>query len=71
MEKTTVYLPAELKAALKRTAKRRRISEAEVIRAALQAAVAHDKPAPCGGFLDSDDLRSDRVDEHLVGFGER
>jgi Arc/MetJ-type ribon-helix-helix transcriptional regulator len=35
MEKTTVYLPADLKAALKRLARRRRSSEAELLRQAV------------------------------------
>jgi len=35
MEKTTVYLPSELKSALKRLARRRRSSEAELLREAV------------------------------------
>jgi Arc/MetJ-type ribon-helix-helix transcriptional regulator len=35
MQKTTVYLPAELKAALKRLARRRKSSEAELLRQAV------------------------------------
>ncbi len=36
MEKTTVYLPAQLRGELKRAAKHRGTSEAELIRTALQ-----------------------------------
>jgi hypothetical protein len=35
MQKTTVYLPSELKIALKRLARRRRSSEAELLREAV------------------------------------
>ena len=35
MQKTTVYLPADLKAALKRLARRRNASEAELLRQAV------------------------------------
>ena len=35
MRKTTVYLPAELKAALRRLARRRKSSEAELLREAV------------------------------------
>ena len=36
MEKTTLYLPPELKAAIKRVASERGVSEAEVIRESLR-----------------------------------
>jgi Arc/MetJ-type ribon-helix-helix transcriptional regulator len=36
MEKTTVYLPDELKAAVRRTAQQRGVSEAEVIRESIR-----------------------------------
>ena len=45
MEKTTVYLPTELKRALAETARRRQISEAELIREGV-AAVTAAPPAP-------------------------
>lgn len=40
MEKTTVYLPAELKQRIKRVARKDGLSEAEVIRAALDSYTA-------------------------------
>lgn len=67
--KTTIYLPDELKAAVTREAKLRGSSEAQVIRDAIAAAVT--RPRPEGGFISSDVLVADRVDELLKGFGER
>ncbi|MCA9859139.1 MAG: hypothetical protein KC438_05420 [Thermomicrobiales bacterium] len=47
MEKTTVYLPTELKLSIKATAKRQGASEAHVIREALTAYVAAEpRPLP-------------------------
>ncbi|MBV8997243.1 MAG: antitoxin [Pseudonocardiales bacterium] len=72
MQKTTVYLPAELKRALSRYASRHGISEAEVIRLAVAAAVAGDElPRPRSALFSSDVLMADDVDEHLDGFGLR
>ncbi len=72
MDKTTVYLPLELKTALRRVAIRRGVSEAEVIRDSLRRAVAEeDRPRPRGGLFASDTLIARTVDEHLRGFGER
>jgi len=67
MHKTTVYLPTPLKQALAREAARRGTSEAELIRAALAAAVARPRPVP--GWLDAEPM-AERVDELLAGFGE-
>ena len=39
MDKTTVYLPVELKTALRRVALQRGVSEAEVIRESIRQAV--------------------------------
>ena len=69
MQKTTVYLPDDLKAGVAREARRRGVAEAEVIRQAIAAVVS--RPAPRAGIFASDDLRADRVDELLEGFGER
>jgi Ribbon-helix-helix protein, copG family len=66
--KTTVYLPDDLKTAVEQEARRQDISEAEVIRQAVSAAVS--RPRPAGGFLDAPPF-ADRVDELLEGFGER
>lgn len=47
MQKTTVYLPAELKRAVTRIARARKCSEADVIRDALaRLAAGSDAPAP-------------------------
>lgn len=68
MDKTTVYLPDELKAALTRLALQQGRSQADIIRRAVAQAVA--RPAPEFGFLDEAPI-AERVDEHLSGFGER
>jgi plasmid stability protein len=68
MRKTSVYLPDDLKAALEREAARRGVSEADVIRAALRDAVV--RPEPATGLFEAEPF-AERVDELLVGFGER
>jgi Ribbon-helix-helix protein, copG family len=67
--KTTVYLPDDMKLALERKAQRRGCSEAQVVREALATAVG--RPRPKGGLFESGESLSSRVDELLVGFGER
>lgn len=72
MDKTTIYLPLELKTALRRLAVRRGVSEAEVIRQAIQRAVSEqERPRPHGGVYASDVITARDADEHLRGFGER
>lgn len=71
MEKTTLYLPDELKAAIKRAALRQQISEAEVIRRAIRDGVEGDRPRPVGGLFSGTEPIARRVDELLDGFGER
>jgi len=72
MEKTTVYLPPELKDALRRAAAARGSSEAELIREAIAERVGRARPRPSGGLFSSGDpTLSGRVDEALAGFGER
>jgi Ribbon-helix-helix protein, copG family len=66
--KTTIYLPEELKASIEREAARRGCSEAQVIRDAVEAAVA--RPAPSPGLFDAKPIAA-RADELLAGFGER
>jgi predicted transcriptional regulator len=66
--KTTVYLPAELKKAVERSARLHSISEAEVIRRAIAAAV--ESPRPTAGLLDAEPFAS-RMEDLLEGFGER
>ena len=69
MQKTTVYLPHDLKAALASEARRRGVPEAEVIREAIAATVG--RPDPRSGLFESDEPFAERADELLVGFGER
>ena len=73
MEKTTVYLPDELKQALRRAARAAGRSEAELIREGIGLVTgSHRIAKPRLPLFDSGraDL-ADRVDEALVGFGER
>ena len=73
MEKTTVYLPQSLKAALERTAVSEQRSEAELIREGVALVVErHAVREPTLPLIES--LRIDLaegVDEALKGFGER
>jgi hypothetical protein len=71
MDKTTVYLPAELKSAVKRLARQQGVSEAEVIRASIRDAVSGDRPRPRGGLFASGAPIAREADEHLLGFGTR
>ncbi len=68
MEKTTLYLPAQLKAGVEREARARGITEAQFIREAIAAAVV--RPTPRAGFIESREPVASRVDEFLSGFGE-
>jgi hypothetical protein len=70
MEKTTVYMPSDLRAALKRAAGRRGVSEAELIRQGIEI-VAKEPRKPRLPLFDSGlgDL-AERVDEYMAGFGE-
>ncbi|MBU9766053.1 ribbon-helix-helix protein, CopG family [Mycobacterium sp. TNTM28] len=71
MEKTTAHLPGDLKAAVKRTAEARGISEAEVIRESIRAGVIAAKPRPLGGLYSGSEPIARRADDLLDGFGER
>lgn len=71
MDKTTIYLPADLKSAIKQVARRRGISEAEVIRDSLRSAVGGERPRPRGGLFASGAPIARRDEDHLTGFGER
>jgi hypothetical protein len=71
MDKTTVYLPTELRSAVKRAARRRGISEAEVIRDSIRSAVGAERPRPQGGLFASGTPIARQADDHLPGFGER
>jgi len=74
MKKTTVYLPDELKASLERMAHDQGRSEAEIIRAAIQATVdQRQRPRPRVPLFETgpkDPMAAERVDELLAGFGE-
>jgi hypothetical protein len=71
MEKTTVYLPDDLKAAVKHAAHQRGVSEAEVIRESIRTAVGGSRPRPRGGLYSGTEPVARHVDELLEGFGER
>ncbi len=72
MDKTTVYLPVELKTALRRVALQRGVSEAEVIRESIrQAVLAEARPRPTGGLYAGTAPIARDADSHLDGFGER
>lgn len=66
-----MYLPGDLKDAVRRSARRRGVSEATVIRESIRAAVASERPGPRAGLFASRDPMAGRVDELLVGFGDR
>ena len=73
MRKTTVYLPDRLKARLARAAVISGRSEADLIREGIELIAGQ-----VGGaeprlplFASGDPQLAERVDEHLVGFGER
>ena len=71
MLKTTVYLTADLKARLGRVAAERGLSEADVIRSALEEYTARERPRPRIPLFNSGrgDI-ADRVNEILAeGFG--
>ena len=69
MVKTTVYLPEDLLAAVKRVATQRGVSEAEVIRNSIRDAVTKERPRPRGALFSSGNPIASRVDELLEGFG--
>lgn len=71
MEKTTVYLPKRLKAALRRTAAATRSSEAALIRHAIEQATASAAaPRPRLPLFDSGQpTLAEHADEALAGFG--
>lgn len=71
MNKTTMYLPDDLKQALSVAAERLGLSEAEVIRRALREAVLPERPQPHGGLFASSEPFAEHVDELLEGFGQR
>lgn len=72
MHRTTVFLPDDLKKALSRAARRRGLSEAELIREGVGLAIAQgDRPRPrLPLFTSGQPDLAHRFDELLEGFGE-
>jgi Arc/MetJ-type ribon-helix-helix transcriptional regulator len=73
MEKTTVYLPDELKRALRRAARATGRSEAELIREGVGLVTGRHRMAEARLplFESGEPDLAERVDELLAGFGER
>jgi len=73
MNKTTVYLPDDLKTALARAASSSGRSEAQLIREAIAELTSRSaRPRPRGRlFASGDAALSQSVDTALAGFGER
>ena len=69
MNKTTVYLPEDLKRGVERLARQRSCSEAEVIRQAVQDAML--RPKPESGIIPGDSSWAERADDYMAGFGDR
>lgn len=72
MERTTVYLPADLKAALERVAREQGRSEAEIIREGVRSAVGGTlTPRPqIPLFASGQPTLADDVDSAMAGFGQ-
>ena len=71
MRRTTIYLPQDLKAAVAGEARRRGLSEGEVIRKATRQLVGEQElPAPNGALFSSGQSIADHLDDYLVGFGQ-
>lgn len=70
MKRTTVYFPDDLKQRLAAEAQSRGVTEAELIRVAVDKEVR--RPRPRAGILTGDlgGLTSENIDEYLEGFGE-
>lgn len=73
MDKTTVYLPADLRHALQEAARIRRTSEAALIREGIALVTAATRPPEprLPLFESGDPTLAERVDEALDGFGQR
>lgn len=70
MVKTTVYLPERLKERLELEARARGVSEADVIRDAIDRTVTAQRPRPRGGIYAGRESIARRAEELLAGFGE-
>ncbi len=71
VEKTTLYLPEDLKVAVKRAAAERGVSEAEIIRESIRVSVGDVRPRPRGALYSSGQPIARHAEEMLAGFGER
>lgn len=71
MHKTTLYLPDDLRLAVKSAARREGVSEAEVIRRSIRQAVGSARPRPRGALYASGQPVARQAEELLKGFGER
>jgi hypothetical protein len=71
MEKTTLYLPEDLKSAVKRAAAERGVSEAEIIRQSIRVSVGGVRPRARGALYSSGQPIARDAEELLAGFGER
>jgi hypothetical protein len=71
VKRTTVYLPDGLKTRLEAEAERRGVTEAEIIRLAVDKELL--RRAPRGGFITDDpgELITENLDQFMEGFGER
>lgn len=67
-QKTTIYLPDDLKASIEREARLRGCSEAEVIRCAIGHSLR--RPRPSAALFDAEPF-AEQTDELLAGFGDR
>lgn len=71
MKRTTIYLPDEMKLELEAEAARRQITEAELIRRAVDSELHRRRPR--GGIITggpNDGITGANLHEHMVGFGE-
>ena len=72
MDKTTVYLPADLRRALREAATARGTSEASLIREGIALVTQPPAPRPrLPLFASGDPTLAERVEEVLSGFGDR
>ena len=71
VQKTTLYLPEDLKVAVKRVAAKRGVSEAEIIRESIRESVGRVRARPRGGLYSSGQPIARNAEEMLAGFGER
>jgi len=71
MKRTTIYLPDELKARLEAAAKRRGVTEAEIVRAAVDKELTRGLTG-AGIITDPlpDGVSGRTLHEHMEGFGE-